>query len=55
MVHRRADLCQDRPGRGRLDAWNTGELLHLRCQRRHEFAAVLVQVHDLSVQKIDEV
>ncbi len=55
VAHLRADLRQDGPGRGRLDARDTDELLHLRCERCHELANMLVQVNDLLVQQIDEV
>jgi hypothetical protein len=33
VAHRRADLRQDRPSRGRFDARDTGELLYLRRHR----------------------
>ena len=42
VAHRRADLRQDRPRCGRLDAGDTGELLQLRGQGRHEIADMLI-------------
>ena len=53
-LHLRAHRRQDGPGRGRLDARETDELLHLRGERRDELADRLVQVRELLVHQIDE-
>jgi hypothetical protein len=53
VVHRRADLGQDRPGRGRLDAGAPGARLHLRCPGRHALAERPIQVGQLPVEPSD--
>ena len=54
VAHLRADLGPDGPGRSRLDAGETGELVQLWCQGRHGLADRLIQVGPLPVEQSDE-